>query len=102
MRKTLGGSGMLGMHDMDALESFGAMRSMAAAPPIEIGAGATVNQEVERDQQRLDFWTPEPAAFFIVYYVGQQQFRKIVGADVAEAAGRPNDGFLSGIKTGNQ
>lgn len=84
------------------LESFGATRSMNMAPPIEVGAGATVDQVVERDEKRLDFWMPEPAAFFIVYYVGQEQFRHIVGENVVGATNRRGDGFLGNIPTGNK
>ncbi len=74
--------------------------SMPEAPSIEVGAGALVNQEVRRDEHRLDYWRRDPSAFFIIYYVGEYEFARIVGSNPVEDDGS-GDGFLTDVPVGN-
>lgn len=83
----------------ESVPTLGARRSRAKGS-IEVGAGALVQQEVERDPQRLDYWQTDPAATFVIYYLGGEEFAEIVGS--AASGGRGGgEGFLGGTPVGN-
>jgi hypothetical protein len=77
----------------------GARRSLAATPrSFEVGAGAVVNQDVERDPSRLDSWNADPTATFVIYYVDQEVFEELMRSGGGRTGG--NEGFLGGMPVG--
>ena len=84
------------------LESFGATRGMMSFDSMEVAAGALVNQTVERDQQRLDFWENSPEAAFIVYYATPDLFAAITGFERETDRVSSGEGFLGSIPVGNK
>lgn len=89
----------------DALESLGAapkgaMRSLRSRS-VEVGAGALVQQDIQADDKRLDYWQQEPTALIRIYYCGEDDFADITGTYGGRSSGG-GEGFLGGTPVGNE
>jgi len=65
---------------------------------LEVGAGASINQEILPDPQDIDFWQEEPVGMIYINYCSEEDAAKIIAAGKREET---KEGFLSGIPTGN-
>jgi hypothetical protein len=76
----------------------GMSRSVTPAKNLEVGAGASINQEVYKDPQSLDYWSEEPVGIIYVNYCSEEIARSILEqgkrAEVVE-------GYMAGLPVGN-
>lgn len=47
---------------------------------LEVGLGSSINQEVNKDTEELDFWQDKPAGFIYINYCTKDQCEKILAA----------------------
>lgn len=78
-----GGGLTNGGYTKSATKSAG--RAGRGAP--EVAAGALVNQNVEHDGRRLDFWQEQPSATFVIYYCNREEFARITAAGAHRGEG---------------
>jgi len=65
---------------------------------LEVGLGSSINQEVNKDTESLDFWQDKPAGFIYINYCTQDQCEKILAAGKRkEKKGGFTNGLLSVI-----
>ncbi len=83
--KTLGGGGMRSLR--------------SAAPRVEVGAGAMVNQTVHDDTQPIEFWQEQPTALIRIYYCSPEELAEIIGSGPPAPSG---GSFLGNIPKGNK
>ncbi|MFH1364675.1 MAG: hypothetical protein ABIH52_03375 [Candidatus Aenigmatarchaeota archaeon] len=68
-------------------------------PKVGVGAGARIRQKLTLDNHPLDYYRPDPVGRIILWFVFEEQFRKIVSVGVRNLKG-DNDGFMRGGPTG--
>jgi len=78
------------------------VRNMAQTQPVKdvsIGAGAKINQTLEKDPYPLDSWCDKPEAVMTIYFVFHEQFEQIKAGGMKDFSGKP-EGMLEGIPVG--
>lgn len=76
------------------------MRSPQSFSAPDIKPGALVHQTVGRDSKRLDHWNVAPDAIFVVYFVFEEEFQRILGTGTVH---RGQEGSLpSTVPVGHQ
>ncbi len=65
---------------------------------LEIGAGASIKQQIYADPEDISFWQDEPASFIYVNYVDKKSVEKILAGGKRE---EKEIGFLEGLNVGN-
>lgn len=96
--KTLSASQTRGITSSTS-RSYSASRG-AELESVEIGAGAKINQRIERDPNDISFWRETPEATFIIYYVPAQIAWDIIQRGKRERIA-DGEGPLKGLKTGH-
>lgn len=67
---------------------------------MEIGAGASIDQEICDDTEPLDFWRNEPESLLCINYCCEEQCKSILNNGKVSKQGDPK-GFLKDIPHGN-
>jgi hypothetical protein len=95
-----GGSDEVSLHSLEATLRPDRMMGVmpASAEPIHVGAGAKIEQKIERDPHEVSYWQDNPVATIIVNLIDAEACMEIVkdGPSVASS-----EGPLSGMKVGN-
>ncbi len=66
---------------------------------VGVGAGAEIKQDLQLDPLPLSGWEEEPASVMRIYFVFEDQFKKIVEKGMKNLEGH-KEGFLSGLQVG--
>lgn len=66
---------------------------------VGVGAGAEIKQDLQLDPLSLSGWEEEPASVMRIYFVFEDQFKKIVEMGMKDLVGQ-KEGYLSGLTVG--
>jgi hypothetical protein len=67
---------------------------------LEVGAGATIDQNVYDDTEQLSFWRDEPEAVICINYALEEEVKKIISQGSKSLEGH-KEGFLKNVPVGN-
>jgi hypothetical protein len=70
-----------------------------ASAEVGIGAGATINQALQKDARDVDEWKDKPAGIMRIYFVFREQFEKYAKAGLNDLTGCKS-GYLEGLPVG--
>lgn len=66
---------------------------------VSIGAGAKIEQAVEKDFYPLDSWRDKPSASMVIYFVFQEKLDQMLSKGVKDLTGK-KEGMLDGLPVG--
>jgi hypothetical protein len=67
---------------------------------LEVGAGASIDQQVYDDPEQLSFWRDEPEAIICVNYALEEEVAQIIAQGSKSLEGH-KEGFLQNVPVGN-
>jgi hypothetical protein len=66
---------------------------------VGVGAGAEINQQLQRDPLTVSEWQDEPAAVMRLYFIFEDQFKEVSAQGMNDLNGH-KDGFMAGLPVG--
>jgi hypothetical protein len=73
---------------------------IASIRDVSVGAGAEINQSLQRDPLKIEDWKDEPAAIIRLYFVFERQFQDIVNKGGILDLEGDREGYLKNLPVG--
>jgi hypothetical protein len=85
--------------DRDLSYSVGCCESLQEVKEVSVGAGAKINQYIQKDPYSLDSWRDTPSAAMTIYFVFQNELDRMLSKGVKDFEGK-KEGMLEGLQIG--
>jgi hypothetical protein len=89
----------IGFSILSECKTSGGIICSKSLAEVGIGAGATINQTLQKDIRDVDEWKDKPAGIMRIYFVFREQFEKYAKEGFNDLIGCKS-GYLEGLSVG--